>query len=357
MWALKLLGLIAMLAFTAWLMRVIGGWRFGNPAGYDFDDEPEEQEELPEPIYGHPVMSHILFYGQAGLGKTSFARVVSNELKKIYGHEVQFHEYIAGNITNPEMVRSIVSKLQYGDVLFIDEIHSLDLSIEELFYAVLQESRFFDKGVATELPPCTIMAATTNAGKLSKPLRDRFPLNIELEPMGIEDLVNIANDQDDGVPEPSDFDTYRGQEDVKPLITIHMVALLKDEHYPVSDNVKHLVAKRALGVPRVMKQLLKHIVAFQKADGKQVTTDVAEELMTLVGIDRNGLHKADRRVIRVLLERGNQPLGLKALASASNISADDLEHMVEPRLQHCGFLMKTPRGRCLAEAALKEYAL
>lgn len=317
------------------------------------NDTPKERDV--GITYNHPVLEHVLAYGPAGTGKTSLARVVASETGKVYGHPVKFHVYTPAELSSYEKIKAALAKVRWGDFLFIDEIHGFSLDIEEQLYSVLQNFQTGDDGRVVDLPRFTIIGATTLAGNLSKPLRDRFAIQLELDPATPEDIADIIDDNKHGMKEPSTFAEYKGQDSAKKLLFAHIMALQNPNDYEVHNHVRNLIAMRSLGNPRIAKQILKHILAAQKLVKYSISPVEAEHLLGVLAIDINGLHKADRRVVMALIERANKPMGVAALASVAGVSKTDLEWIIEPRLEYCGFLLRTPRGRCLTEKGLKAY--
>lgn len=240
--------------------------------------------------------------------------------------------------------------LEYGEIIFIDEVHSLPLQIEETFYSIMQDQKYLNQ----ELPKFTLIGATTKAGLLDKPFRDRFTLEIELEPTTEENLIQILLDQENRIPSPTSFEEYHGQDRAKLLLQTHIYSLLKAEIKNVDPEVKKEIALRALGNPRVLKQLYQHVTAYFKVVPDPTLND-ALDCFDLLGVDKYGLHYSDRRVIKALMDRGNKPVGLKALAGLSNVAPVDLEEMIEPRLVYCGFLERGPRGRTLTPKTLEVF--
>lgn len=307
-------------------------------------------------IFCQPVFPHALFYGPTGAGKTTLAEVLAAELSKAYGREIKYHYFTPTSLSGQDDVVELVKNIEYGDVVFIDEIHGLDLKVEECLYSALQDSYISNKGTKVDVQKFTMVGATTMAGNLSKPLRDRFPLAIELEPTSEENLKRIIVDQQNGIPKPTSFAEYHGQDNVKLLLRMHLRALFNETPYPILEETIDILAKRSLGNPRILKQFSKHVVADQKIMERPLESWEAEELLTLLGIDERGLHPADRRVIKALIARENKPMGVAALASLANVSKVDLEQMIEPRLELCGFLERTPRGRRLQQVCIDEYS-
>jgi Holliday junction DNA helicase RuvB len=304
----------------------------------------------------HPVLPHLLLCGNPGTGKTALSRVVANELTRPYGYTPRFLEFTPLVLREEDAIDAIMMKMiNYGTVLFLDEVHSLPSQVEESLYSVMTDGVFSGKYGTFKIPPFTLIGGTTKSGLLQKPFRDRFTLELELTPTTQEDLVEILRDQEQGIPAPTNFSNYYGQTSARMLLTLHIMALSQPE--PTSDlteDVKRFLAQRSLGSPRLIKQLHRHVIAYQKVM-KNFTTLEAEVLMGLLGIDSYGLHTSDRRVITALLKRGNKPIGVKALAGTADVSPEDLVEVIEQRMVYAGMLEKGPRGRVLTPQALEIY--
>lgn len=306
-------------------------------------------------VYDHKVLPHCLFFGPAGTGKTTLANCCAGDLSRLYGHEIGFHVYTPATLDTVNKIRAMLSRIDYGDVVFIDEIHGFELSIEETLYSVLQDFYFSDNGNIIRVPKFTMIGATTLAGKLSDPLRDRFPINIELRPASQEDLAQILINQQKGIKEPTHLIEYVGQEHAKQLLRIHLLSLLRNNGDELSQEVVWLISQRALGNPRMVKQIAKHVRAFQSVNKSTLTAKETNPILSLLGIDENGLHENDRRVIRALISRNNKPSGVNALAAMAGVAKTDLEQIIEPRLEYCGYLTRTPSGRKLSDSCLVDY--
>ncbi|MGM9960297.1 MAG: Holliday junction branch migration DNA helicase RuvB [Allobaculum sp.] len=272
------------------------------------------------------VLDHVLLYGPPGLGKTTLAMIIANEMK--------------GNLvtaSGPTIQRSgdlaaILSTLEAGDVLFIDEIHRIPRQIEEILYPAMEDF-YLDIVVGKEgtsahsirlaLPPFTLVGATTRAGDLSAPLRDRFGIISALDFYGNDDLEKII---------------------------LRTASILGCE---MEDEAVHEVAMRSRGTPRIANRMLKRIRDFAQVynDGL-ITKEVAEDSLRRLQVDELGLDQVDRKFLEGMIKRfGGGPVGLEALASSIGEDATTLEDMYEPYLLQIGLINRTPRGRTVTAKA------
>jgi len=271
-------------------------------------------------------LDHILFHGPPGLGKTTLAHIVSNEMK-------------AGLVctSGPALERAadlvgILTNLQKGDILFVDEIHRMPRVVEEYLYPAMEDFRIdlvLDPGphartVRLELPEFTVIGATTRAGLITGPLRNRFGLSLHMQFYGVEELVEII----------------RRSADILGL--------------KMTDRGAETVALRSRGTPRICNRLLKRVRDFAQVENHDVVTEeVAVEAMDIHGVDEAGLDGLDRKYLRVIIEQySGGPVGVAALAATLNEEKDTLIDVVEPYLLISGFLNRTSRGRM---ATMKSY--
>jgi holliday junction DNA helicase RuvB len=301
------------------------------------------------------VLPHILLWGPPGTGKTTLARIIAKSLGETYGFEPALLEFISMQLQDTKDIRRLGFRISRGSIVFIDEVHGLPKEVAEMLYPALQDGILTSKsGSIFPLPSFTAIGATTEPGSLPEPFRDRFPMEIELKPLTDTEVHQIVSDFKRGIKFPETFELYHGQDEAKTLLWMHIHAIGK-EPFKFSEELEMDIAKRAAGIPRIAKNITWHMMAVSKALGREPTEEDAKLCFELLGIDANGLHRADRRAMKTLFQRNNKPMGAAALASAAGIGKTELETMIEGRLVRLGYMERTPRGRALTPKGIEEY--
>ncbi len=276
-------------------------------------------------------LDHVLFYGPPGLGKTTLASIIANEM----GVHIKVTSGPA--IEKPGEMASILNGLQEGDVLFIDEIHRLNRQVEEVLYPAMEDFAIdimigkgtSAKSVRLDLPRFTLIGATTRAGLLTAPLRDRFGVIQHLEFYSVDELK---------------------------LIIQHSARILNVQ---IDEQGALELARRSRGTPRLANRMLRRVRDFAqvKYDG-QITLEAANTALDMLDVDKLGLDQTDRLILMTMIERFNGgPVGLDTLSAAIGEDSGTIEDVYEPYLIKNGFITRTPRGRVVSELTYRHFGL
>jgi len=279
---------------------------------------------------GEPL-DHVLLHGPPGLGKTTLSGIIANEM----GVNVRITSGPA--IEKPGDLAALLTNLQENDILFVDEIHRLNRSVEEILYPAMEDYAIdiiIGKGpsansIRLDLPKFTLIGATTRAGQLSAPLRDRFGVTLRLELYSPEELTTIVT---------------------------RSAGIL---NVPIEQAGALEIARRSRGTPRIANRMLRRVRDFaQVTAGGVITRQVADRALQALEIDQLGLDDVDRRMLRSIIDNyGGGPVGLDTLAATINEESVTLEDVYEPYLMQLGFLIRTPRGRCVTRKAYEHLGL
>ena len=277
------------------------------------------------------ALDHILLYGPPGLGKTTLANIVASEM----GVSIRITSGPA--LEKAGDILALLTNLQQNDILFIDEIHRLSRTVEEVLYPAMEDYEFdmiLGKGpsaqsIRFDLPRFTLIGATTRSGQLASPFRDRFGVLLRLELYKVEELKQIVK---------------------------RSAGILGIQ---ITEAGAHEIAARSRGTPRIANRLLKRVRDFAQILGDGVISDqIADEALRRLGVDKLGLDTLDRRMLTSVIQQFNGgPVGLETLAAMIGEEAVTIEDVYEPYLMQLGFLIRTPRGRCVTQAACDHLGL
>jgi Holliday junction DNA helicase RuvB len=277
------------------------------------------------------ALDHVLIFGPPGLGKTTLANIIANELG------VSLRQTSGPVLERPGDVAALLTNLQKNDVLFIDEIHRLSPMVEEVLYPAMEDYKLdimigegpSARSIKLNLAPFTLIGATTRAGLLTSPLRDRFGIVQRLEFYSIPDLTNII-------------------ERSASILNIYIDSVAAQE-----------IAKRSRGTPRIANRLLRRVrdYAEVKANGRVILT-VVQQALDMLDVDDQGFDMMDRKLLLALIDRFNGgPVGIDSLAASISEERGTIEDVIEPFLIQQGFMMRTPRGRMATQQAYQHFGL